>query len=494
MLYDYIQCPHRVWRDIYGPLDEKIRETNPFVQLLWDRGVDFEEDVVEEIGEFTDLSDGSFDLRFEQTIKYMKEGRELIYQGVLICENLIGIPDLLKRTSDGSYIPMDIKAAKAFQTINEYDEGKPKKHYAIQLCLYVEILKKSGFSGKNEGIIIDNERKKTVYSLNRPMGPRLQKTWQECYQEIKNEVFALIDNRRQNSPANAAICRLCPWYYSCIKWCRQADDLTNLFSLGRSTRSAIMADLGVTKTNELCGLDLGMINKRKADDKEFLKGVGVKTLARLKTRANVLVKIKKPVIHQPIEFPEVSTELFFDIETDPTQDLVYLHGLYERKACRERFIYFLAADNTPAQEKKAWKLFWDHIGRLTPGDYAVYYYSSYEKSTYKKMSKKYPDLASSEKVRQFFETANVIDLYQIVQRKTDWPLSSYSIKDIASYLGFKWRDESPSGALSIQWYNQYIETKDAELLKRIIEYNEDDCKAAMILKDKLNELKNRVQV
>ena len=40
MLYDYIQCPHRVWRDAYGPQDEKIKETNPFVQLLWERGIE----------------------------------------------------------------------------------------------------------------------------------------------------------------------------------------------------------------------------------------------------------------------------------------------------------------------------------------------------------------------------------------------------------------------------------------------------------------------
>jgi len=26
-LYNYIQCPHRVWRDIYGPQEEKIKET-----------------------------------------------------------------------------------------------------------------------------------------------------------------------------------------------------------------------------------------------------------------------------------------------------------------------------------------------------------------------------------------------------------------------------------------------------------------------------------
>ena len=55
ILYDYTQCPHRVWRDKHGPQDEKIKETNPFVQLLWDKGVQHEERVIKDIGEFTDL-------------------------------------------------------------------------------------------------------------------------------------------------------------------------------------------------------------------------------------------------------------------------------------------------------------------------------------------------------------------------------------------------------------------------------------------------------
>jgi len=105
------------------------------------------------------------------------------------------------------------------------------------------------------------------------------------------------------------------------------------------------------------------------------------------------------------------------------------------------------------------------------------------------MAALYPDVKTVEQIEQFFESPSVIDLYSdIIFKKTDWPLASYSIKDIASYLGFKWRDESPSGALSIQWFNEYIETKNPDIMKRIIEYNEDDCKATLVLKDELVEL------
>ena len=70
-----------------------------------------------------------------------------------------------------------------------------------------------------------------------------------------------------------------------------------------------------------------------------------------------------------------------------------------------------------------------------------------------------------EEVEDFFENPNVIDLYQIVQKQTDWPVGSYSLKALATYLGFEWRDETPSGALSIQWFNNYIESNDKDILK-----------------------------
>jgi len=34
--------------------------------------------------------------------------------------------------------------------------------------------------------------------------------------------------------------------------------------------------------------------------------------------------------------------------------------------------------------------------------------------------------------------------------KTGWPINDYSIKNLASYLGFHWRDKSPSGAEFIE--------------------------------------------
>jgi len=57
-LYDYLCCPHKFWRDIYGPQEKNNQEINLFVKLLWERGILHEEKIVKETGDFKDISQG----------------------------------------------------------------------------------------------------------------------------------------------------------------------------------------------------------------------------------------------------------------------------------------------------------------------------------------------------------------------------------------------------------------------------------------------------
>lgn len=484
-----------MWRDVYGPKEEKIKETNPFVQLLWDKGVKYEKKVISEIGSFLDLSEGSLEERFKKTIEAMENGEDLIYQGVLIKDNLRGIPDLLRKITDGQYVPIDIKSGMGREGADTgfNEDGKLKKHYAIQLALYSDILNKLGFENKKTGIIFDIKGREVVYDLNSQVSARDETTLWELYENAKEIVSALLENKIKNSPAIGGNCSLCPWYNSCKKWVEKEDDLTGTFNMGRAWRDTINLDLGINKIDEILNINVEEILKLKEQEKkinkDFLKNIGKSRLDNLVARANILKKTKKPVIYNKIDFPKVSYELFFDIESDPTQEFVYMHGVYERNKNKERFLNFTAKEMTIDAEKEAWADFWKYIRSLPKNDFAVYYYSPFERTTYRSMQKIYSDVVSEEEVEDFFNNQNVIDLYtKVVLKNTDWPLGSYSLKAIAQYLGFKWRDETPSGALSIQWFNEYLEKKDEEILKRILLYNEDDCKATMILKDAIQKM------
>ena len=59
------------------------------------------------------------------------------------------------------------------------------------------------------------------------------------------------------------------------------------------------------------------------------------------------------------------------------------------------------------------------------------------------------------------------------------------LKAIAKWIGFRWRDTDPGGALSMAWWAEYIADPvgKAALRDRVIAYNEDDVRATFADRD-----------
>ena len=99
------------------------------------------------------------------------------------------------------------------------------------------------------------------------------------------------------------------------------------------------------------------------------------------------------------------------------------------------------------------------------------------------------DVCSADEIEELFDPAHAIDLYyDVVKKATEWPTWNLSIKTLAKYLGFAWRDTHPSGAASIEWFDRWITTGDSLIRQRILDYNEDDCRATRVLLDGIREI------
>ena len=88
MLYDWVQCPHRVSLDLFG--DESQRdEISVFVKLLWEKGNFYEKEVMGNLEiPFTDLSVLKGEEQQNATIEAMNRSEELIYSVRNRYENL----------------------------------------------------------------------------------------------------------------------------------------------------------------------------------------------------------------------------------------------------------------------------------------------------------------------------------------------------------------------------------------------------------------------
>jgi len=93
MLYDLVQCPHRVTMDLFEEFTKR-ESINPFVQLLWEKGNAFEQEVIEKLHvPFVNLRPFSDQEREQMTKGAMVRGNALIYGGRISADDLLGEPD-----------------------------------------------------------------------------------------------------------------------------------------------------------------------------------------------------------------------------------------------------------------------------------------------------------------------------------------------------------------------------------------------------------------
>jgi predicted RecB family nuclease len=119
----------------------------------------------------------------------------------------------------------------------------------------------------------------------------------------------------------------------------------------------------------------------------------------------------------------------------------------------------------------------------------VFIYSKYERTIWRKLREKFPQVCRAEEIEALFHPSRTIDLYyDVVQKATMWPTRDHSLKTLAKFLGFQWRDANPSGAASIEWFDQWIKTGDPTIRQRIIDYNQDDVIATRVLLDGIRRL------
>lgn len=467
--YNYTKCKHRVYLDSNGDPNEKDQASS-FVQMLWEMGLQNELDYLSSLTDldFENLESLSIDEAAERTLELMRAGLPLIYQGVIRKDNKIGRPDLLFKCEDAGsdfgdfyYEAVDIKAGKGWQEKNG-ERTRFKSHYAFQVLFYREILEQlQGYAPAN-GKIINSQGQLEEFSVE---------SFSESFNEAADEISQLVSGQERSEPILSSACHQCGWYKKCRNWVEINHDPTLLFFVGKNKFHLKQA--GLRTIEDIAHMNVNDYLKPP----KIIPRMSKASLERMKIRAGVYLK-GKPQIRPGYEFPQTKREIYFDIEDDPTQDLAYLYGILESGDNGGwKFNYFLA--EKIEDEENAIRQFWNFLANS--GDTVFYVYSAKERSTLRKLMQRYsldPDVYQQYVEKEF-------DLYNdLVVKYSDWPTYSYGIKNIARQVGFSWRDTDPGGANSIAWYNDYLSDPDRkqDVLQRILDYNEDDCKAMVAVK------------
>ena len=476
MLRDLVQCERRVHHDLHG--DPALRDpVSDFVRMLCDGGTIHEAAIVAGLpGDVLDLREVPLASRALATLEAIGRGRaDWIVGGRLLLGDRVGHPDLLRR--DGpSWHAGDVKAGGAWA-----DDGRtPRVEYAVQVGHYAALLGDLGAGAADRAFVIGRDGEPAWYDLTATRG-RGRGDWTSFVAGLVGTSRGVRDGVVATRGALSAICATCHWKTVCRRELDAADDLTLVAGLGRATRAAIEA---VAPTvGALARLDVDRDPAAAAG----LRGVGAGQLGRFRDRARLLAAPgAAPYARTALDVRRHPRELHFDLESDPLDDLVYLHGILVRESgsdgTTERYVGFFAEGRVG--ERDAFADAWAFL-HADPTAH-VFYYSKFERTSYRVLQSRHPDVCSPEEVEALFDRARATDLlFDVVMPHTEWPTNSLGIKALARHLGFAWRDRDASGAASIAWYHEYVATGDPAVRQRIKDYNEDDCRATAVLLDAL---------
>ncbi len=485
LLLDYKRCSRRAFLNIHGDSRQKDPERDFLNKLRQDnkRHIALVLENYYPHYQQVPFSKTSPKEKAQTTEILMQQGVNCIYQGLLWVDDntstsvewrenflrimpfgydYLGKPHLLikqpgqSKFGDWFYYPVSIHLGR-----------KAKPEYKLVATFYAQLL-----------AIIQEISPPTPELITRPLKqssvdtvqwlPKLELILEECLTTLTTEEEPELFISRQR-------CNLCRWYSHCYAIAKSQTHLSLVPGVTPS-RYGYLQEIGITTTESLA----------QANSDTIQEILGKELGEKLQQQAHSLVYNQAIARSQsPYNLSDIlaerTFELYFDIEAEPERNLDYLLGvvLVNRLTQTQTFYPFLA--ETPEEEEHIWQQFLEFVN--TYDQAPIFHFSEYEKDTIKRLGYLYGTPHSQ--IEHLL--SRLIDLHHCVITSVILPVENYSLKSLANWLGFNWRDAGISGDQCVCWYDQWLTTRDRSFLESIVRYNEDDCLATFHLKNWLWE-------
>ena len=457
----YLNSPFAVYCEKFVSKDERD-EISEYDKSLFKKGKDHERKIVDE--KYPDAASITYEtpeIGFRSTIESMILGDETLHSMPMyyLPNGVYGIPDILEKSNtensifgDYHYTVTEVKLAKNI-----------KKEHKIQGAFYNYLL------GAIQGITPE------IFCTINGEGEREE----HDYRSHEPTLMSLIGDTRKilQGESVSPTYNSCgfPWKSYCDKKAIEVKDISLVDGLGQSKKSKLYHKYKTVED----------ISNAKISDLTAIDGIANKTAQKYVNSAKAIHSGTHSIIDKnKIEFPQRKVEIFLDLEgIDPTsvegefEQIDYMIGILVRENNVEKYTAFTAMDTK--HEKEMLLEFLEFLKNQE--DYVIYHYHNYEKSHMTKMMEKY----EIDNATQNLLLNNLIDIHKVATDSVVFPTYGNGLKQIAPYLGFKWRQKDVSATESIAMYFDYVKDPigNETNLQKIIDYNEDDCVATRVIKD-----------
>ncbi len=482
-LVTFLGCRHATFLDRRN-LDAPVApgEEDPLLALLKEKGIAHERRYLERLKmngrEVVEIAGrGPPADRHAATIEAMQAGAEVIYQGALSAGQWQGYADFLVRVpgrsrfGDYRYEPVDTKLSRA-----------AKPDHALQLSVYAMLLAaEQGAAPELMHIVLGDGQMASlrVADIHYYFGL------------ARERLLAFIESLPDISSGQpCSHCSHCKWSDRCEAEWEAADHLSLVANITRNQRTKL-EEAGISTMSALGALP----------QDHRVPGLQPAILQRIRGQAGLQTK-KRRDGHNRYEFlapvdgrgfarlPQRDRgDLFFDMEGDPLFDggLEYLFGFVHVVAGRQVFVPFWG--HTRAEEKQAFERAMDFISAQLEAFPAahVYHYADYEERALRRLAMLHG--TRENEMDHLLRTGKLVDLYKVVREGMRVSEPGYSIKNLETFYMEARSGEVQSAGGSIVAYERWRLLQEPAYLQEIADYNQDDCRSTLLLRDWLLSLR-----
>jgi uncharacterized protein len=426
----------------------------------------------------------------EETLRAMRTGEGLIYQGYLKSDAFAGYADFLVRREGESalgphhYEVWDAKLARCVMP-----------DFVIQLCAFAEMLERiQGRRPHEIELLLGNGERPRFVTDN----------FYYYYQALKR---AFLDFHRRFDPADVCHPGTCAehgrWSAYAEQILRAIDHVSQVAGI-RHTHIRKLEAAGITTLTALA--ESPAVSIPRLDRTTFHK---LRAQAALQLRSRESPQPLYEVIRPPSDDPRRGLALlpppslldvYFDMEGFPLvrEGLEYLFGAVYEEGSEPTFVDWWAHD--AAGEKRAFEEFVDWVYERFTRDPTmhVYHYASYETAALRRLMGRHG--TREREVDDLLRAEVFVDLYTIVRQGLRVGTCSYSLKHIERLYMPAREGDITTATASVVAYQKWLEAPDGEswrdstILRQIRDYNRIDCESSYRLAQWLREVQERERI
>jgi predicted RecB family nuclease len=479
-LNDFLACPHLPALELLraaGKADP-AKGPRPDADLIRERGLAHERAFLERLrADGLDVlalpDDGpATGERARLTEEAMHSGADAIYQAAFDHDGWHGFADFLIRIEEPSAL-----GEWSYEAHDAKLASHPKPYFILQLVFYSEQV----------GRIQERLPERMHLILGTEERPSFRTSDFTAYAaRVRERYLAYLDEVQNDTeppyPYPVEHCAWCDWWARCRDK-RRADDHLSLVAFLSRGQAVKLEDSGCHTVVDLAELSAGVRVERLAN----------RTLAGLRQQARLQVQARRSgenvrELLQPehgrglARLPDPSAgDVFFDIEGDPywgDGGLEYLFG-----SLTDDGTYRPLWAHDREEERRMFEQWIEWIThRLTTfPDMHIYHYNAYEPTAVKKLMSRYG--TRERDVDELLGRQVFVDLYAVVRQSMRIGKESYSLKSVEDFYGFTRDADVTEAGGSMLAYREWLESRSDTQLQAIADYNADDCRSTLGLRD-----------